>query len=248
MTRDNRNPAETPSILVVEDEIKIAKLLRDYLIADFPNTLIALQGNQALESIKKHPPDLILLDVMLPKMDGLEICRRVREFSNVPVIFLTAKSEERDRLQGFALQADDYIAKPFSPREVVARVKAVLRRSRTASASAATQAKISRGKVELDLEARVVKVSGRYVKPTPKEFEILKVLISRPNRVFTRDELLDKAMGYGYEGYDRTIDTHVKNLRRKMNEADPENKSIESIYGVGYRFNDLPETDPEQER
>jgi two-component system response regulator BaeR len=220
------------SILIVEDEIKIAELLKDYLAkAGFRVSCLA-RGDQALERIRHTAPALILLDLMLPGLDGASLCREVRKLADIPIIMVTAKVEEIDRLLGLEIGADDYICKPFSPREVVARVKAVLRRARP---DAARQRRVA-GPIILDECARQVTVDGKALSLTPSEFGLLNVLIAFPGRVFSRSELLDKVQGYRFEGYDRTIDSHVKNLRRKIAEVRPGLEPIQTIYGVGYRF------------
>jgi two-component system response regulator BaeR len=219
-------------VLIVEDERKIAELLRDYLTgAGFAVSRVE-RGDLALERVRKDPPELVLLDVMLPGMDGTEVCREIRKFSDVPILMITARVEEVDRIVGLEVGADDYICKPFSPREVVARVRAVLRRARGGVAAH----RLAAGPVALDEAAHQATVGGRALSLTPSEFGLLKVLMGRPGRVFTRSELLDQVQGYQFEGYDRTIDSHVKNLRRKIAEALPEREVIVTVYGVGYKF------------
>lgn len=220
------------TILVVEDEQKIAALLRDYLQGTGYKTSHLERGDEVPGYVRKNHPDLILLDVMLPGMDGMEVCREVRKFSNVPIIMITARVEEIDRLIGLELGADDYICKPFSPREVVARVKAVLRRVRAEPA----EDYIRIGPISLNVETRQVTVDGQALELTPSEFGLLKVLMGHPNRVFSRNELLNQVQGYDFEGYDRTIDTHVKNLRKKINEKLPNQEFIVTVYGVGYKL------------
>lgn len=227
------------TILIVEDEEKIAALLRDYLQQAHFRAVCLDRGDLVLPYVKKNPPDLVLLDVMLPGMDGLDVCRELRKFSSLPIIMVTAKVEEIDRLIGLELGADDYICKPFSPREVVARVRAVLRRVR----SEPIDTGIHRGPLRLNEATRQVTVEGCHLELTPCEFGLLKVLMSRPNRVFTRNELLNQVQGYDFEGYDRTIDTHVKNLRKKIAEILPNRDIIATVYGVGYRFK-LEEQEP----
>ena len=183
-------------------------------------------------SVRKTPPALIVLDLMLPGMDGMEICREIRKFSRIPIIMITARVEEIDRVLGLELGADDYICKPFSPREVVARVKAVLRR--IGPEPEATPLAV--GPISLDPANRGVTVHGEALELTPSEFGLLKVLMARPGRVFSRNELLNQVQGYSYEGYDRTIDTHVKNLRKKLAEKLPGQEIIRTVYGVGYKF------------
>jgi two-component system response regulator BaeR len=220
------------NVLVVEDEEKIAAVLRDYLEKGGFKVSFLTRGDQVVASIKKNPPDLILLDVMLPGMDGMEVCREIRKFSTVPVIMITARVEEIDRLIGLELGADDYICKPFSPREVVARIKAVLRRVHPKPADDYVQV----GAISLNATTRQVMIKDQPLELTPSEFGLLKVLISHPNRVFSRNELLNQVQGYDFEGYDRTIDTHVKNLRKKIADKLPHKEVIATIYGVGYKF------------
>lgn len=220
------------SILIVEDERQIAELIRDYLEQAGFTVSILERGDQVIPLVKAKPPDLILLDIMLPGMDGMEICREVRKFSNVPIIMLTARVEEIDRLIGLEFGADDYICKPFSPREVVARVKAVLRR---AHAEPIDDTLIA-GPITLNDNTRQVTIDNSDIKLTPSEFGLLKVMMAHPNRVFSRNELLNRVQGYDFEGYDRTIDTHIKNLRKKIALMLPDEEIISSVYGVGYKF------------
>jgi len=219
-------------ILIVEDETKLARLLGDYLRKAGYGVDFMDRGNGVAERVRSKQPGLILLDIMLPGMDGMEVCREIRKFSSVPIIMLTARVEEVDRLLGLELGADDYICKPFSPREVVARVKAVLRRSRPQPPAK----RVQMGPLVLDEDTRQVTVRDRELGLTPHEFGLLKALMGRPERVFTRTELLDKVQGYQFEGYDRTIDTHVKNLRKKIAEYLPGQDVIRTVYGVGYKF------------
>ena len=214
-------------ILVVEDEPKIAALLRDYLVnADYDVTVLA-DGSAAANWVREHAPDAVLLDVMLPGQSGLDVCKSIRGFSGVPILMITARVEEIDRLLGLELGADDYICKPFSPREVVARVKAVLRRT-----SAIAQAAPS--PIELDESRFEVRVRGQPMSVTPVEFRLLRKLLAQPGRVFSRQQLMDAAYRDHRVVSDRTVDSHVKNLRRKLADAgfDP----ITSVYGVGYRL------------
>jgi two-component system response regulator BaeR len=219
-------------VLIIEDERKIATLLRDYLQqSDFLVTLMA-SGETAVEEIRRQSPDLVILDLMLPGKDGLTICREVRAFSDLPILILTAKVDEVDRLVGLEIGADDYICKPFSPREVVARVKAVLRRTRPAVESQ----KIASGVLTLDPDTRQVSVYGEPLHLTPNEFDLLKVLMSHPERVFERGDLIALVQGYDFEGYDRTIDSHIKNIRKKIAVHLPDHQVIKTVYGVGYAY------------
>ncbi len=219
-------------VLIIEDEDKIASLLRDYLERAGYKTSRLDRGDGAILFMKNNPVDLILLDIMLPGTDGMEVCKGIRRFSFVPILMITARVEEIDRLLGLELGADDYICKPFSPREVVARVRAVLRRVHPAMEDQAIKA----GNIVLHEETRDVSINGHDLRLTPIEFGLLKILLTHPGRVFSRSELVSHVQGYDYEGYDRTVDTHIKNLRRKMAAFMPEQEVICSIYGVGYKL------------
>jgi len=224
-------------ILIVEDEQKIADVLKEYLEKEGFRATITGRGDQAVAQVRKTAPDMLLLDLMLPGMDGMAVCREVRKFSNVPIIMATAKVEEIDRLIGLELGADDYICKPFSPREVVARVKAVLRRS----APEPAEKNLSLGPISLDEVSHQAMVSQSLLDLTPSEFRLLQVLIGQPGRVFSREELLARVQGYDCEGYDRTIDSHIKNLRKKIAAHLPGKEIITTVYGVGYKLSYAPE-------
>ena len=219
-------------ILIVEDDKKIAELLADYLEQSNFNVSILKRGDTVISEVRLNPPDAILLDIMLPGKDGMTICREIRAFSKVPILMLTAKVEEIDRLLGLELGADDYICKPFSPREVIARIKAVLRRSNPEPA----EEKLTAGPITINPDSHKASVGDSDLRLTPNEFELLKVLVSRPGRVFTRSDLVSKIQGYDFDGYDRTIDSHIKNLRKKIDELLPGNKIIQTVYGIGYSF------------
>ncbi|HCY86174.1 MAG TPA: two-component system response regulator BaeR [Desulfobacteraceae bacterium] len=221
-------------ILIVEDEEKIALLIRDYLEAEGFVTTILDRGDLVESYIAKTPVDLILLDVMLPGKDGLTLCRDIRKTSSLPVIMLTARVSEIDRLVGLELGSDDYICKPFSPREVVARVKAVLRRT----SPPARETEIAIGPLALNEDRHTCTVDNKEVTLTPNEFGILRLLMAHPGKVFSRSELLDKVQGYHFEGYERTVDSHVKNLRKKLAARLPKVQLILSVYGIGYKLND----------
>jgi two-component system response regulator BaeR len=223
----------TKHILVVEDEEKITHLLCDYLKEAGFRTSSQDNGDRVIAQIKKDSPDLILLDIMLPGKDGMELCREIRQFSNVPIIMLTARVEEIDRLLGLELGADDYICKPFSPREVVARVKAIFRRVHAEPRTP----QLVVGSISLDDETHQVMIDKQVLNLTPNEFGLLKIMMSQPNRVFSRNELINRVQGYDFEGYDRTIDTHIKNLRKKIARKLPGQEIISTVYGVGYKFN-----------
>ena len=223
------NPTQT--ILIVEDEEKIASLLADYLekIGGFATRWLD-RGDGVVASVIEDPPDLVLLDLMLPGMNGLDVCKALRASSNVPVIMVTAMVEEIDRLLGLELGADDYICKPFSPREVVARVKTVLRRS------GAEPAALMPAGLSIDSEVFSASINGTELKLTPVEFALLNHLASQPSRVFSRDQLMDAAYSDYRVVSDRTVDTHIKNLRKNLSDAGPGTDMIESVYGVGYRL------------
>ncbi len=220
-------------VLVVDDEVQIRKVVEEYLKRGNFRVASAGDGLTALAVFRREKPDFVILDLNLPKLDGLDVARAIRGESNVPIIMLTARVEETDRLIGLELGADDYIVKPFSPREVVARVKAVLRRSGQAPTASA---RIIADDLDIDPEAHSVRRAGQPVELTPTEFSLLLRMASTPGRVFTRLQLLEDALGQAYEGYERTIDAHIKNLRAKL-EPDPRKpRYIETVFGVGYRF------------
>jgi DNA-binding response OmpR family regulator len=221
-------------ILVVDDEMKIARLVRDYLTEAGFDVAMASNGPAAVALARGERPDLVILDLGLPGMDGYDVTRSIRSNSTIPIIMLTARSEETDRIVGLELGADDYVVKPFSPRELVARVKAVLRRTGGEVASEVIRAK----DLVIDLPHRRVERDGSRVDLTATEFELLRALAASPGRVFTRGQLLDLIRGVSFESYERSIDTHVKNLRRKL-EPDPHRPVyVLTVYGVGYRFAD----------
>ena len=218
------------TILIVEDEPKISHLLRDYLQQAGYETRESLNYEQIQGWVAQEEINLILLDWMLPGMSGLEICQQLRTISTVPILMITARVEEIDRLKGLDSGADDYICKPFSPREVVARVKAVLRRTYHED-----HAELTAGPLRLDQTTHQVWVDDSEVVLTPNEFGVLKVLLQRPGKVWSRESLLQQVQGYQFNGYDRTIDTHVKNLRKKLATYGLDS-SIVTVYGIGYRF------------
>ena len=222
-------------VLIVEDEVGIAELLRDYLIASGYLTHMLHEGTAVVSWVRENTPDMILLDLMLPGRDGLEICKELRSFSNVPIIMTTARIEEIDRLLGLELGADDYVCKPYSPREVVARVKTILRRVMPADpAMAASEAGIL-----LDEERFLARVGGEPLDLTPVEFRLLKALLAHPGRVFSREQLLANLYTDQRIVSDRTVDTHIKNLRKKLQAKLLGQEVIHSIYGVGYKL-ELP--------
>jgi two-component system, OmpR family, response regulator BaeR len=218
-------------ILIVEDESDLAQVLADYLKRDGYQTMICTDGGAALPAVARFAPDLMLLDIMLPNQDGLSILRELRKTSELPVILVTARVEELDRLLGLELGADDYVCKPYSPREVVARVKAVLRRQRP-DAQAQTEPPL----LEIDADGWRAKLAGQRLDLTPREFRLLQVLADKPGRVLSRAQLLDHVCDDSLDVSERAIDSHMKNLRRKLAQALPEREVIRSIYGVGFVF------------
>jgi two-component system alkaline phosphatase synthesis response regulator PhoP len=224
-------------ILVVDDERHIVEVVRDYLVRAGFRVLTAHDGPTALAVARRERPDLMVLDLMLPGgMDGLDVCRHARRdpaLTSLPIIMLTARTEETDRLVGLELGADDYVTKPFSPREVVARVRAVLRR---VSGSIAPPGTIRAGDLSIELDKRTVHVAGNPVALTPTEFDLLAAMARSPGRPFTRGQLLDLVFDVAYDGYDRAVDSHIKNLRRKI-EPDPRSpRYIITVYGIGYKL------------
>lgn len=223
-------------ILIVEDDVKTANLLRLYLRQAGYQTEMANDGYTGLDMARKLKPDLVILDLMLPNLDGLDICRLLRLESSMPIIMLTAKSTEEDVLRGLELGADDYIAKPFSPREVVARVKTVLRRLLDTTVSNTGQKELVFGDLTINLTRHEVIIQNEIIHLTPKEFKLLETLAKEPGRAFSRLELVERAFGYDYEGLERTVDAHVMNLRKKIEKDHTNPNYVETVYGVGYRF------------
>ena len=227
------------NILIVEDEIKIAELVADYLRASHYQTQHLSNGNDVIQQVQEQRPDLILLDLMLPGKDGLTLCREIREFSNVPIIMLTARVEEIDRILGLDLGADDYICKPFSPREVVSRVNALLRRMQVfRTKNSPHNSALTATNLSIDHNNYIAHFKMQELHLTPAEFRLLSILNQSPIRVYSRQQLIDQLYDDGRIVTNRTIDTHIKNLRKKLQEVGAENDVIGSIYGVGYRWND----------
>ena len=221
------------TILIIEDEPELVKVLRSYLEQAGFNVLTSGRGDSGLALWEQKKPDLVLLDLNLPGMDGLDVARAIRRTSSTPVIMLTARVEEADQLVGLELGADDYITKPFSPRLVVARVRALLRRLEPATEARQV---LRLADLEIDLAGHTVRRAEMPLELTPTEFNLLVALVSQPGRAFSRLQLLDASQGTAYEGYERTIDAHIKNLRAKL-EPDPKNpRYIETVFGIGYRF------------
>ncbi|HOA20584.1 MAG: response regulator transcription factor [Tissierellia bacterium] len=220
-------------ILVVDDEENLLNVIKDYLLRESYEVYTANRGNKAIELFRKIEPDFIILDLMLPDISGEEICKLIRKESNVPILMLTAKSSEDDKVTGLYIGADDYLTKPFSPRELVGRVRAILRRTK---GTAADVLEFNDKDLYIDIPKHIVKKAGESIKLTPNEFKILSVLAQNPHKVFTRSHLVSLAFGYDFEGFDRTVDTHIKNLRQKIEDNVKEPKYIVTVYGVGYKF------------
>ena len=227
------------TVLVVDDERKIRELVRAYLERDGYAVLLAGSGQQALETATRTNPDLVVLDLMLPDLAGEEVARSLRALSPVPIVMLTAKAAEDDRVAGLRLGADDYLVKPFSPRELVARVEAVLRRTRGQGHGA--DLSFDHGRLVVDREAHEIRLDGAAVPLTRSEFDLLAALAGRPGRAWSRYELVTRVQGYDYEGYERTIDAHVKNLRRKLAEDPRRPRYVVTVPGVGYKFGMRPD-------
>ena len=223
-------------ILVVDDDTNISGLLRLSLTKEGYQVTTANDGEEGLEKFNQLKPDMVLLDVMMPRMDGLEVCRRIRKLGNTPVMMLTAKGETFDKVLGLELGADDYMVKPFDTKEVVARIKAVLRRCTvTTSQTESSEGVIEFDNLRLDMNSYELRVKGKVVEAPPKELELLNCLASHPNRVYTRDQLLDEVWGFEYYGDSRTIDVHVKRLREKLAGAS-DKWELKTVWGVGYKF------------
>ena len=223
------------TVLIIEDDPDTVELVRLYLARDGHKVVATADGREGLRLARSESPDMIVLDLMIPGLHGLEVCRILRQESEVPIVMLTARVEEEDRLAGLDLGADDYVTKPFSPRELAARVRAVLRRSaRDELEKGPTE--LTYADVTVDLNLRLAYLGGTQVRLTPTETRLLILLMHMPGRVFTRDQIIERVFGYDFDGFDRTVDAHVSNLRRKL-EADPEKpRYIHTIYGIGYKF------------
>lgn len=227
--------AANKKVLIVDDDAKTVELVKLYLSRDGYRVLTAYDGNEALRLARESHPDLIVLDLMLPGIDGLEVCRTLRRESGVPIIMLTARTTEDDRLEGLDLGADDYITKPFSPRELAARVRAVLRRIPEEMLMRGPE-EIQQGELTVNFLKHEAYLNGKPLNLTAIEFKLLGLLVKEPERVFSRAQLIEKAVGYDFEGFDRTIDVHIHNLRRKL-ELDPSHaRYIKTVYGAGYKF------------
>jgi DNA-binding response OmpR family regulator len=224
-------------ILVVDDEKKIVDLLRLYLERDGYRVIAAYDGLEALTLARQGQPDLILLDLMLPGMDGLDVCRTLQAESQVPIIMLTARTTDEDKLVGLDVGADDYVTKPFNPREVAVRVRTVLRRAGKDGNEGPVV--IRRADLVIDRRCHEVRVRGDVIDLTPTEFKLLRVLAEEPGRVFARSELLDRVFGTDFDGFERTVDVHIKNLRKKIEPNPRQPTYVQTVYGVGYRFSEV---------
>ena len=230
---------EAGKIVVIDDERSVRDVVRAYLEKDGFTVFVAADGRDGLELAERHEPDLIVLDLMLPDVSGEEICRDIRARSDVPILMLTAKASEDERVDGLLLGADDYLVKPFSPRELVARVRAVLRRTQGVESPLVAVLRFDEGRLEIDTTKRSVRRDGAAIELTPNEYKLLLALARYPGRVYSRFELVNRVQGYDYEGYERTIDVHVKNLRKKL-EPDPgKPRYVETVTGIGYRLSPL---------
>lgn len=224
------------NILVVEDEKNISDVIQAYLEKEGFNPIIAHDGERAMEIYHEEEIHLMILDLMLPRLSGEEITKRVRTYSNLPIIMLTAKTEEEERITGLSIGADDYVSKPFSPRELMERVKALLRRSYQSNKALAEKLFFNQGDLEIDFGKMTVKKAGENVHLTTNEFQILQAFVSNVNQVLSREQLIEHAFGYQYDGFDRTIDSHIKNIRQKIENHAKSPNYIQTVYGAGYRF------------
>ncbi|WP_422444520.1 response regulator transcription factor [Thermoanaerobacterium sp. DL9XJH110] len=227
-------PQAKETVLVVDDEENIVDVVKAYLEKEGYKVFAAYSGKDALEVFEKETVDFIILDLMLPDLSGEQVCKKIRVRSQVPILMLTAKAEESDKVNGLYIGADDYLVKPFSPKELVARVKAILRRADQEQTIKADVIEFNNGDLLIDKGKMEVRKGNRLLELTPTEFKLLLVMAQNPGKVFTREELIVKTLGFDYEGFDRTIDTHIKNLRHKL--KDKENRYIHTVYGIGYKF------------
>lgn len=221
-------------VLVVDDDEKILKVLTAYLEKENYSVITAKDGLEAVDKARKLEPDIVLLDVMLPSLDGWEVCKEIRRTSSVPIIMLTARDAEADRIIGLELGADDYVVKPFSPKEVIARIRAIFRRLQPVERESGECVQI--GGLVLNKNNHSVTVDGNFVELTPTEYKLLELLLVHPGQVFSRFQLVENIQGYAFEGYERTMDSHIKNLRKKLNALPDEPHYIKTIYGIGYKL------------
>ena len=227
---------EYKNILVVEDEKNISDVIQAYLLKEDFNVFLAYDGQEALDTFNKEDIHLIILDLMIPKISGEQVCKTIRAISEVPIIMLTAKTDEENRIQGLSIGADDYVLKPFSPRELVSRVKALLRRAYRDFKPLAEVLSFNNGDLEVLVEEMAVRKNGLDVELTNIEFKVLLSLVSNPNIVLSRNQLITAALGHEFDGYDRTIDSHIKNIRQKIENNPREPAYIQTVYGAGYKF------------
>ena len=225
------------TVLIVEDDPHTIEVVQLYLRRDGHQVISAADGLEGLRLAREAQPDLVVLDLMLPGMDGIEVCRLLREESEVPIVILTARVEEEDRLTGLDLGADDYVTKPFSPRELAARIRAVLRRSARDVVDSGP-VELAYGNIAVNRPRRTVHIGKAPVRLTPTEFRLLVLMLREPGQIFTRDQIIDRVFGYDFDGFDRTVDVHISSLRRKLEAASPEQRYIHTVYGVGYRLGD----------
>ena len=225
------------TVLIVEDDPHTVELVSLYLTRDGHKVLSASDGLDGLRMARESEPDLVALDLMLPGLDGMEVCRALRAESDVPIVMLTARVDEEDRLAGLDLGADDYVTKPFSSRELAARIRAVLRRAAPGSTNGGSETMVH-GEVTVNMARRAVTVKDRQVELTPTEFRLLVMLMRQPGRVFTRDQIMDRVLGFDFDGFDRTVDAHVSNLRRKLEASTDRAQYVRTVRGVGYKFSD----------
>ncbi|HHV64879.1 MAG TPA: response regulator transcription factor [Peptococcaceae bacterium] len=224
-----------PKIFVIDDEVRLLEVIKEYLQKEGFEVFTSINGEEAIRLFPILRPDFIILDLMLPDLSGEEICRQIRRESDVPILMLTAKSGEEDRITGLALGADDYLVKPFSPRELVMRVKAILRRTEGQTKTKNTLI-FNNGELEINIDEHTVSKRGKELRLTPNEFSILLVMAQNPNKTYSRAQLINAAFGYAFAGYERTIDAHIKNIRQKIEDNLKEPRYIITVYGIGYKF------------
>jgi len=223
-------------VLVVDDDEKIVKVLVTYLTKEGYMTEIAMDGKRAVEIARQWLPDIVLLDVMLPELDGLGVCKEIRRDSDVPIIMLTARDAETDRIIGLEIGADDYVTKPFSPRELIARIRAILRRTKPVERREKFGDVLRAGEIVLHQQNHTLTVQGNPVELTPTEHKLLELFLTHPGQVLSRLQLIENMQGYAFEGYERTVDSHIKNLRKKLGDSYGEPHYIKTVYGVGYKL------------
>ncbi|AFS79065.1 two-component system signal transduction response regulator [Gottschalkia acidurici 9a] len=227
-------------VLVVDDEPKILDVVKAYLEKENFEVLTAMDGKTALNIFNKETIHIIILDLMLPELSGEEVCRNIRSSSSVPIIMLTAKVDEDERIEGISIGADDYLTKPFSVRELIVRIRALIRRTYKNTLPMADILTFDHGNLEFDVKSMVAKKHGEFISLTTNEFKVLTVLLTNPNQVLSREQLIDKAFGVDYEAFDRTVDTYIKNIRHKIEDNPKDPKYILTVYGIGYKFISSP--------